>query len=110
MDAVYKPILRKFRSYLREKFDASQTKRDYVHWKTERYMQKIGAFMVKELNLPTALLDQQCVALMLTLIFPCTIKKPLPNLTGVLDRVCFVKVFRENNNATRTKFFSDPLV
>ena len=81
LDAVYKPILRKFRSYLREKFDQSQKKKGYVHWTTDRYIHQVRAFMVRDLNLPSALLDSASIAKMLTLVFPCTIKRPLPKLT-----------------------------
>ena len=47
---------------------------------------------------------------MLTLVFPCTIKKSIPNLNEPVDRTALVKVFRENNNASRSNFFSDPLI
>ena len=47
---------------------------------------------------------------MLTLIFPCTTRRPLPNLTERVDRILFAQVFRENNNKVRTRFFSDLLI
>ena len=66
--------------------------------------------MVGDLDLPKALLDYASLAKMLTLIFPCTTKYPLPNLREPVDRVLLAQVFRENNNSTRTQFFSDPLI
>ena len=47
---------------------------------------------------------------MLTLLFPCTTRKPLPGLKQVVDRTLFAQVFRENNVALRNKFYADPLV
>ena len=32
LDAVYKPLLRRFRGYFRAKFDEDHNKRDYLHW------------------------------------------------------------------------------
>ena len=47
---------------------------------------------------------------MLTLLLPCTIRRPIPDLTQNVDRFLFAQVFRENNSWVRTSFFSDPLV
>ena len=110
MDAVYKPILRKFRTYLRDQFDGNHKKKGYVHWKIEQYMHHVRAFMVNNLDLPAVLLDTAGIAKMLTLLFPCTTKHALPNLREPVDRVLLAQVFRENNNLTRTQFFSDPLI
>ena len=66
--------------------------------------------MVDELALPEPLMCDANIVKMLTLIFPCTTRRPLPNLTERVDRILFAQVFRENNNNVRTKFFSDPLI
>ena len=66
--------------------------------------------MVDELALPESLLSDANIVKMLTLIFPCTPRRSLPNLTESVDRILFAQVFRENNNNVRTKFFSDPLI
>ena len=57
LDAVYKPILRRFRGYFRDKFDQSQNKRSYIHWTTDHYVRNVTAFMTKDLKLPAALQD-----------------------------------------------------
>lgn len=35
LDAIYKPFLRRFRFYFRDKFDEGHKKRDYSDWTTE---------------------------------------------------------------------------
>ena len=66
--------------------------------------------MVEKLELPEALYDYEHVIKMLTLLFPCSTRKPLPELNTMVDRVVFVEVFRENNTLQRNRFFSDPLI
>ena len=110
LDAVYKPILRRFRGYFRDKFDSVHSKKSYMHWTTENYLTHIRGFLKDELLLPDELMTDANVVKMLTLIFPCTTRRPLPNLTERVDRILFAQVFRENNNNVRTKFFSDSLI
>ena len=47
---------------------------------------------------------------MLTMLFPYTMRRPIPGLTHKVDRVLFAKTFRENNSWVRLSFFSDPLI
>ena len=89
LDAVYKPILRRFRGYFRDRFDNVHSKKSYMHWTTENYIQQIRAFMVDELALPEPLMCDANIVKMLTLIFPCTTRRPLPNLTERVDRILF---------------------
>ena len=66
--------------------------------------------MAEKLELPEVLHDYEHVIKMLTLLFPCSTRKPLPELNTMVDRVVFVEVFRENNTIQRNRFFSDPLI
>ena len=65
--------------------------------------------MVNTLSLPEALVDEENVLKLLTIIFPCTIKKVDPE-NRKEERAFFLKIFRENSAIMRSKFFSDPLV
>ena len=69
--------------------------------------------MTKDLQLPDDLIDDDSIAKMLLLLFPCAIKRELTSLTLQMSdnqRAFFVKVFKENNVFLRNKLFSDPLV
>ena len=69
--------------------------------------------MTKDLALPDALQDNDSVAKMLTLLFPCTIRKSLAILPHQMDdqkRAFFVQVFKENSVTLRNQLFSDPLI
>ena len=55
LDAVYKPILRRFRGYFRDRFDRSQNKKSYIHWTTDTYIENVTAFIQEDLKLPDAL-------------------------------------------------------
>ena len=74
---LYKPILRRFRSYLRTKFDNGRKMSLYQHWTEESYMTNIIAFM-NDLNLPQELKDDENMLILLTILFPCTVKKIRP--------------------------------
>ena len=60
--------------------------------------------------MPVDLQDLSNIVKMLTLLFPCTVRRPIPNLETFVDRIILSSVFRENNHRMRLKFFSDPLV
>ena len=69
--------------------------------------------MEKDLSLPDALVDSNCIAKMLTIVFPCTARKPLDGLHHQLNaaqRAFYVQVFKENSVKLRNKLFSDPLI
>ena len=69
--------------------------------------------MTEGLQLPDALTDDDSIAKMLLLLFPCAIRKELTSLTLQMSdnqRFIFVQVFKENNVSLRNKLFSDPLV
>jgi len=65
---------------------------------------------MKNLELPESLLDRENVVKMLTILFPCSTRKPLGDEECRDVRHFFAEVFRENNVAIRNKFYSDPLV
>lgn len=60
--------------------------------------------------MPAVLLDREHVVKMLTILFPCSTRKPLGDEEFTDTRHFFAEVFRENNVAIRNKFYSDPLV
>ena len=69
--------------------------------------------MVKDLVLPDALQDNDSTIKMVTLLFPCTIRKLFDIPLQQMDertRTFFVQVFKENSVVQRRKFFSDPLI
>ena len=69
--------------------------------------------MKDELSLSPALMDHESVVKMLTVLFPCTLRKPLPNSNDLMTPVTrfhLAQVFRENNQELRQKFFKEPLI
>ena len=52
VDALFKPLLRRFRSYFRNRFDKNHNKRNYQRWNNDQYMQHVKTFMIEELALP----------------------------------------------------------
>ena len=50
--ALYKPILRRFRGYLRKKFDQKRGPSTYQHWKSDVYIRQVHFFMTTSLGLP----------------------------------------------------------
>ena len=113
LSALYKPLLRRFRAHFRAKFDEFHNKKLCQHWANERYLKEVRAFMVKGLVLPDALQDNDSTIKMVTLLFPCTIRKLFDIPLQQMDertRTFFVQVFKENSVAQRRKFFSDPLI
>ena len=85
-------------------------KKGYIHWGIDKFIDMVGKFVKNDLELPVALQDHENVVKMLTLLFPCSVRHPIPNLMSKVDRVLFTSAFRENNNKMRYKFFSDPLI
>ena len=76
--SLYKPILRRFRAFLREEFDQNRGPSIYQHWKPDVYMSEVLKYMVNKLHLPEALLDTKSILNVLTILFPSSIKKVLP--------------------------------
>ena len=91
---LYKPILRRFRSYLRTKFDKGRKPSIYQHWTEELYFENVRIFM-NELQMPQELMDQDNTLKLLTILFPCSTKKIQPKEL-VKVRESFSNIFREN--------------
>ena len=91
---LYKPILRRFRSFLREKFDQGRKMSLYQHWTEYMFLKNASIFM-DNIQLPHNLKDQENTLKLLTIILPCTIKKIRP-LDLVDQRNELVAIFREN--------------
>ena len=66
--------------------------------------------MADELSLPATLLTHKNVLKMLTILFPCTLKKVQPTAYAAERLVIARRVFKENSSKTREKFFADPLI
>ena len=71
---LFKPLLRLFRSFLRSKFDKGRKPSVYQHWDESTYIDNVSAFM-NELKLPSDLIDHDNTLKILTILFPCSIKK-----------------------------------
>ena len=97
--SLFKPLLRRFRSFFRTKFDQGRKISLYQHWKPEGFVLHTKKFM-KSLKVPDALMDEASMLKILTIIFPCTIKKVKPN-QYVRERTLLIQIFRENCNVKR---------
>ena len=91
---LYKPILRRFRSYLRTKFDKGRKPSIYQHWTEEIYFENVRIFM-NDLKMPQELMDEDNTLKLLTILFPCSLKKIQPKQL-VKVRELFSNIFREN--------------
>ena len=107
LNFMYKPILRRFRSCIRQTFDQGR-KRFYLHWSHQDYLENVRQFM-DQLQIPQELRCYDNVLKLLTIIFPCTVKQ-IDMTNCRIERLKFVAVFRENSSKRRRDFFSDPLV
>ena len=78
IDALFKPLLRKFREYIREKFFQTYDKNVSHRMSLERKLKNIKSFIAKTLNLPKQLRTSLNMALLLTIVFSCTFEKDIP--------------------------------
>ena len=66
--------------------------------------------MSQYLSMPNALLNDENVVKMLTLLFPCSeSREPTRMKKYTAEKSLFAKIFRENNYDLRERFFNDPL-
>ena len=65
---LFKPLLRRFRSFLRTKFDKGRKPSVYQHWDEITYLDNVRAFM-NELKLPPELVDHEGTLKILTILF-----------------------------------------
>ena len=110
LDSLYKPILRRFRSYFRSVFDLSHNPKTYQHWSNDSFLIKVREHCTYYLKLPEELLDEESIIKILTILFPCSIRKNFGSSNLLQTKQLFIKVFKENNVKIRNTFFSDPLV
>ena len=55
--AIFKPFLRRFRAFIRQKFDAGRSYSTYQHWNNNKYQQQVRKFMMQDLSMPEDLTD-----------------------------------------------------
>ena len=107
IDALYKPILRRFRSLFRKQFEKDHNKKRFQQWKNSEFVDEVIKFMIEKLQVPKDLLDAESVEKMLVILFPCITKRPA---YAAKKRHPLVLIFKENNHSLRMMFFSDPLI
>jgi len=73
-DALYKPLLRKFRTFYRKLVDRLGLSRACHHWSAERLRQQVWTFM-HFLEVPTHLMDSKSLCCMAVILFPIIVKK-----------------------------------
>ena len=108
--SLYKPILRRFRSYFRESFERHQaTSSSYQHWTEHQFKINCREFMRCKLKLPEDLLTHQQILKMLFFILPCQSRR-IGGPENELDKELFSRVFRENNASLRQNLFNESLI
>ena len=73
-DALYKPLLRKFRTFFRKLFDCLGLSKGCHHWSAARLRKQIWTFM-HFLEIPTCFMDVKSLCSMTVLLFPTVVKK-----------------------------------
>lgn len=116
-DALYKPLLRKFRAFLRKVFDGLGLSKGCHYWASDKMIQQVMVFVVK-IRLPMHMRTPKTYAMLTVMLFPATIKKRPENKNyynelgryhSEIKDTCF-EIFRENNIQKRLKFFSCPVI
>ena len=107
IDALYKPILRRFRSVLRKQFELNHNVKRFQHWTISEFIKHVTKFLLDYVEAPPELLEKDCINTMLIILFPCIIKRPA---FKAMRKSPMFLIFRENNYTLRTRFFSDPLI
>lgn len=116
-DALYKPLLRKFRNFLRKLLDARGLSKGCHYWTSERMRRKVWKFM-HVLELPKCYMDLKSLNMMMLLLFPTIAKKQRDKKRFCEElefyfqeiRLSCYEVFKENNIRKRKAFFSEPLI
>ena len=116
-DALYKPLLRKFRNFLRKLLDVQGLSKGCHYWTADRMKKQIWKFM-HLLELPRVFMDTRSLTMMMLIIFPTIAKKRrytrqfCEELEVFFEEIrlsCF-EIFKENNVKKRKAFFSEPLI
>ena len=101
-DALYKPILRKFRGFLREQLNIMGLGKNYgSSWSPVLTRKKIWRLMF-ELKLPEAFMNLKCLNMMILFIFPSVAKRKnefCRDLQLYFNEIRTISydVFKENN-------------
>ena len=116
-DALYKPLLRKFRNFYRKLLDAQGLSKGCHYWTADRMKKQIWKFM-HQLELPRVFMDTRSLSMIMLIIFPTIAKKrrhtrqfceELEIYFEDIRLSCF-EIFKENNVKKRRAFFSEPLI
>jgi hypothetical protein len=116
-DALYKPLLRKFRAFLRKVFDGLGLSKGCHYWARDKMIQQVMTFATK-INLPMNLRTSRNYAILTVILFPSTMKKRQEEQNSYSEISCYFsqikdvsyEIFKENNIQKRLKFFSTPLI
>ena len=73
-DALYKPLLRKFRTFFRKLMDELKLSKGCHYWPAERMRGRVWSFM-SILELPPVLMDLKSLNMMMLLLFPTIASK-----------------------------------
>ena len=68
-DALYKPLLRKFRAFFRKIMDSVGLSKGCFHWPIERLKKQVKTLMTF-LELPNYLIDEKTFCQMAIILFP----------------------------------------
>lgn len=103
-DALYKPLFRKFRAFLRKVFDGLGLSKGCHYWASDRMIKQIMIFANK-IKIPPEFKTRKTYAMLAVILFPATVSK-MPKDRGYFEELhvyfdeiretCF-EIFRENN-------------
>ncbi len=116
-DALYKPLLRKFRNFLRQLMKELNLLKGWQYWEADRLRKRVWSFMVA-ISLPKMFFTQKHFAMMTLLLFPTMQAKMELDRRYVHELSFHLKdiqgschdIFKENNIRKRLQFFQEPLI
>ena len=73
-DALYKPLLRNFRTFYRKLIDSVGLSKGCHHWSIERLRKQVWVFM-SFLELPACFMDTRSFTCITVILFPTIVKK-----------------------------------
>ena len=73
-DALYKPLLRKFRNFLRKHMDTFQLLKGYLYWPIQRLRSQVWKYM-KEIQLPKEFMTSKYHVMISLILFPTIANK-----------------------------------
>ena len=116
-DALYKPLLRKFRTFYRKLIDSLGLSKGCHHWSATRLRKQVWTFM-HFLEIPPCFMDVKSLCSIAVILFPTIVKKKQNNKQYLSElkeylpeiKLSCCEIFQENNVKKRKAFFSDPLI